>query len=310
MNYESNYYRDLFKQGKTLSEIVDITGDEYPAIHEIIKDLKGGRFTHRDVAQAHKDDMAQMYRDGASTVVIGKKYGVTHKFVSRVLDTYGIKRVGNGQRTYKVNEHYFDEIDTPEKAYILGFLDADGCNFMPKTTISMSLQEGDKEILERINKEIENEHPLRFIDYTNKHDFGYTYQNQYCLLIFSAYMCKQLESLGMVPRKTYSLEYPIWLREDLHSHFVRGYFDGNGSVRKNTVSITSTKKFCSTLFDVVLKFFPDIKANLKPAKKGNDFTGVIDFYGENSKLIADWMYKDSNIHLQRKYDKYLSLYVN
>lgn len=162
MKYETDYYRNLFKEGKTLSEIVDITGDGYPEIHKIIKDLKGGRFTHNDVSQKHKDDMAQMYRDGVSSVAIGKKYGVNHKFVGRILDTYGIKRIGNGQRTYKVNEHYFDEIDTPEKAYILGFLDADGSNYMPKQTISMSLQKGDRPILERINKEIGNEHPLRF----------------------------------------------------------------------------------------------------------------------------------------------------
>lgn len=125
MKYETDYYRNLFKEGKTLSEIVDITGDGYPEIHKIIKDLKGGRFTHNDVSQKHKDDMAQMYRDGVSSVAIGKKYGVDHKFIGRILDTYGIKRIGNGQRTYKVNEHYFDEIDTPEKAYILGFLDAE-----------------------------------------------------------------------------------------------------------------------------------------------------------------------------------------
>ena len=310
MKYETDYYRNLFKDGKTLSEIVDITGDGYPEIHKIIKDLKGGRFTHNDVSQKHKDDMAQMYRDGASSVAIGKKYGVNHKFVGRILDTYGIKRIGNGQRTYKVNEHYFDEIDTPEKAYILGFLDADGSNYMPKQTISMSLQKGDRPILERINKEIGNEHPLRFVDNSNKHDFGYTYQDQYTLLIFSAYMCRQLQSLGMVPRKSYCLEYPTWLREDLHSHFIRGYFDGNGCVRKNIISITSTKKFCSKFYEVMSNFFPDIKANLRPAKKGNDFTGVIDFYGENGKIVADWMYKDANIYLQRKYDKYLSLYVN
>lgn len=28
---------------------------------------------------------------------------------------------------YTINENYFKEIDSPEKAYILGFLYADGC---------------------------------------------------------------------------------------------------------------------------------------------------------------------------------------
>lgn len=311
MKYETDYYRNLFKEGKTLSEIVDITGDGYIEIHKAIKDLKGGRFTYKDVSQEHKDDMAQMYRDGISSVVIGKKYGVSHKFVGRILDTYGIERIGNGRRTYKVNEHYFDEIDTPEKAYILGFLDADGCNFMPKQTISMSLQEGDRPILERICKEMDNEHPLEFIDYSNKHDFGYTYQNQYRMLIFSTYMCRQLQSLGMVPRKSYCLEYPAWLRKDLHSHFIRGYFDGNGTMTHgHYLSIVSTKAFCEGFIDYFTQNFSDIKYNIRNAKKGNDFTGVINFSGKNATYIAHWMYSDATIYLQRKYDKYLSSFVD
>lgn len=45
-------------------------------------------------------------------------------------------------------------------------------------------------------------------------------------------------------------------------------------------------------------------------KKGNDFTGVINFSGKNATYIAHWMYSDATIYLQRKYDKYLSSFVN
>lgn len=31
-------------------------------------------------------------------------------------------------KKYTVNENYFENLNSPEKAYVLGFLYADGCN--------------------------------------------------------------------------------------------------------------------------------------------------------------------------------------
>ena len=87
-----------------------------------------------------------------STVQIGKQFGCSHKKIAKVLKSYNIPRTGASRRKYYLNETFFDNIDTQDKAYILGFLYADGCNYMPKQTVSMSLQEADYAILERIRK--------------------------------------------------------------------------------------------------------------------------------------------------------------
>ena len=63
-----------------------------------------------------------------STVKIGQFYNCSHKTISRVLDKYNIQRIGNGRRKYNLDESYFDVIDNPNKAYILGLLFADGNN--------------------------------------------------------------------------------------------------------------------------------------------------------------------------------------
>lgn len=57
-----------------------------------------------------------------STVKIGKLFDVGHKVIANVLENNNISRTGISRRKYMLNESYFDNIDTPEKAYILGFL--------------------------------------------------------------------------------------------------------------------------------------------------------------------------------------------
>ena len=56
-------------------------------------------------------------------------------------------------RKYNVNDNYFDVIDNQNKAYILGFLYADGCNYK-NGYFKIDLQEEDKNMLEVFKKEL------------------------------------------------------------------------------------------------------------------------------------------------------------
>ena len=102
--------------------------------------------------------------------------GCNYQKICSILDEYGIKRTNKCRRKYSLNENYFDDINTPNKAYILGLMYADGCNFPPKSTSNISLQESDKELLEKIKIEIESTQPLKFIDQSNRNDNGYSYK--------------------------------------------------------------------------------------------------------------------------------------
>ena len=53
-----------------------------------------------------------------------------------------------------MDEKYFDNIDTQNKAYTLGFLFADGYNSISKSTVSMALQESDGYILDKIRADM------------------------------------------------------------------------------------------------------------------------------------------------------------
>lgn len=258
-------------------------------------------------------EIIDMYlNQNLSTVKIGKLFNCGNKVIGRVLERNNIPRTGVGQRKYALNEHYFDIIDTQEKAYILGFFYADGCNFKPKSTVSMSLQEDDVEILEKIRLEIQSEKPLEYLNYSNKHDFGYTYKNQYRLQLFSSYMCNTLESIGMIPNKSLQLQFPN-ISEKLYSHFIRGYFDGDGSVYfadngNCVVTITSTDDFCRCIKNIV-EHSLKIHCTISNASNNNGITKVLSISGKYQvETFFDWIYEDANLYLKRKHQKYIDKY--
>lgn len=250
-----------------------------------------------------------------STVKIGEKYGCSHKKIAKVLESYNIPRTGASRRRYKINENFFDEIDTQDKAYILGFLYADGCNYKPKQTVSMALQEEDFDILEKIRICMDNEHPLEYLDYSNKHDFGYNYKNQWRMLIFSKHMCDSLDKLGMTPNKSLTLEFPQ-LDKQFYRHFIRGYFDGDGSIHQNlinehnkpvTLTITSTISFLRKLKQIISNEL-NIYAGIYDASNHNGITKVLSMSTEASNIFLDWLYLDANLYMQRKYDRYIKYF--
>lgn len=269
--------------------------------------------------EEQKDLIVKLYQDKGSSVDVGKLFSVNHHTIAKVLKEKGVKLTAAKRRKYQLNEHYFDVIDTPNKAYILGFLYADGYNSKDKGTITMSLEERDKGILEEIRKEIGSEKPLEFLDYSNKHDFGYTYKNQYRLLMFSAHMCNILESIGMCQNKSLVVDFPK-IDNNLVRHFIRGLFDGDGSVYRHqykgrksyqhTLTITSTLSLCEKLVDIV-EHHLDVNCHIYDASNHNGITKVFTIPGKNQiNTFMDWMYEDADLKLQRKYDRYIQYFYS
>lgn len=263
-------------------------------------------------------DIRESYLNGESSVSIGKRYNTNHKPVLRELHNMGVEvNQSKTVRKYKLNENYFDNIDTSNKAYIMGFLHSDGSNNINKSTISLSLQEEDREILEQIRKEIGSTKPLEYLDYSDKHDFGYSYKNQYRLIVFSKHMCKELNDKGITPNKSLTIGFPNWLSEDLISHYIRGVFDGDGSIHQSfrndnnkpiTLTITATESFCEELRNICKQIL-NINAGIYDASCHNGITKVFTISGRNiAKKFLDWIYRDADLYLQRKYNRYCKYY--
>jgi hypothetical protein len=248
---------------------------------------------------------------------IGKLFNISHGAIDRIADKYNLERWGfggkGGKRKYTLNDHYFDEIDNQNKAYILGFLYADGYNCETSQTVKMQLQEGDKEILEKIRKEINSSKPLKYVDNSGELHFGYICQNTYLLEFHGAHITRTLRDLGMMQNKSLKLTFPKWLRPDLVRHFIRGVFDGDGCLyikgKNCTAKITSTEDFCKELVKIVREYL-DINSNYYSIKN-LDITKNFMVGGKRQvKIFLDWIYEDAELYLERKHQKYINEFYN
>ena len=206
--------------------------------------------------QENFDDIKDMYLNQNKTPQeIANIYNSKRYQINYLLEKHGIqKTISESRRKYYLNEQYFDEINTSNKAYILGFLYADGYINLINNTIVLSLSYEDKDILEDIRTEIGCDKPLFENYYTNKEDR--VERHMISLILASKYMCESIQKWGLVPNKTFTIEFPDFLQDELISHFIRGYFDGDGCAcickdsskkipgKRFITSIMSSYKFC------------------------------------------------------------------
>ena len=211
---------------------------------------------------------------------------------------------------YTFDTHFFDEINTQEKAYVLGFLFADGYNYEKRGVVSLSLQEKDKEILDKISKCLKNTKPLQFIDMIKYHK-GKSHQNQYRLSISSHYTSAILAQLGCGQKKSYTCQFPA-ISSEMTPHFLRGYFDGDGciSYTPNTngcpcgsISFVGAVCFCKSV-KMVLKSL-EINCSVSRSKRCDYRIRRLAFGGRKQlNRFYEFIYKNSTISLERKKKKF------
>lgn len=220
-------------------------------------------------------------------------------------------------RRYSFNENYFEKIDTASKAYWLGFIAADG-SISKKThgqnTFSLAIHE--IEPLEALKKDLETDKPI-YIQDNSKYQNKYSNKIGYRLTMVSNKMVSDLERHGIVEQKTFKLKLPK-LKEHLYSHFIRGYFDGDGSVFYTkargkidevlAVSICGTNSF---LTELCSKLNVNTKLIYKDRRKETDCWNL-KLYNQTKALpFYHYIYRNirHSFYLKRKKDKF-DKYIN
>ena len=262
--------------------------------------MKQRRLTHKE-----KLELFSKYETGKYTAVdLAKQYPVSSTAISALLRRHGYKSQSQSelQRKYNIDETFFDVIDTEEKAYFLGFLYADGYNNTDRNSVALSLKEDDKEILEKLNNLLQPNKPLQYVKIKTTNS-----SNQYRLVIANNHISQKLVELGCDKAKTYSLIFPSekQVPKYLVRHFVRGYFDGDGWVGKKAIDVVSTLNFCNSLAEILnqeLNVNSYIRARF-PERKNN--IRQLEINHKQARTFLKWIYNDSAIYLQRKYDKYI-----
>lgn len=260
------------------------------------KEFKTRKITENDIISAK-----ERYLSGEERVSeIAKDLGINRKSLSRELKKIGLTILPDGKKS--VNDHYFSNINTKEKAYWLGFLFADGYNSGKE--IEFCLKEKDKYAVEHFKKAIDSKHKInkKIIKLNQKSFIAYR------ISIKSTIMANDLIKLGCVPKKSLIIEFPA-IDQHLHSHFIRGYFDGDGCIyktKKEQIMIS----FCSGSNSFLVELSNILKSNnilvkkIKKDKRHNLYSFSISL--KSTSLFLSFLYKDSTeeTRLDRKYSFY------
>ena len=260
----------------------------------------------------NKAYMVELYNKYRSGKKISKLLNCNEKTIYTWLEKHGIdtsETGSQGARKHFYNENYFKKIDTERKAYFLGFILADGCVYLGANKNSyrfqMNLQTQDKYILEELQKDIGSDYKIQ------DKQFGYKKNGDpkfiSLLKINSSKLCEDLINLGVIPRKSMKQEVKKKLIPDkLISHFIRGYFDGNGScsIRKNLISLDffGSKTICLQI-DEYLKL-NNINKNVLYGNNKNELYGLRINNTDNKILLYYYLYEDATIYLKRKKEKF------
>lgn len=296
---------NLYIKGDSLSVLAKRFSASKQGISYI---LKKHNIPTRSAESSVKDYTTQIisqYKEGDSSSIIGDSLNVGPEIIRRVLIQNDVDRREHtdSSRIYTLNENFFDNIDSSNKAYFLGFLYADGNVSKENNTIRLRLAEKDKYILDKLNIIIGSNRPLYYRPEHIADD--YLCQPSYELNISSKHMKEQVIKLGLVPAKTFIITFPEWLDSNLYSSFILGAFDGDGSIAydKNTdvygFALAGTEQFLLKIQEILMK-----ECNLNKTQLITVGNIKILAYGGSKQLIRikDFLYKDSTICLQRKKD--------
>lgn len=165
-----------------------------------------------------------------------KEYNVSTGTIDRALKRNGVEKRSlseTNKSKYDINQSFFNKSYlNADSAYILGLLASDGWVAKDENCVCIELQLSDKQILEDINKILNNERPIK--DYVRANG----YQNSK-LYFYSAQIKNDLKNYDIVPNKTYNqdLNFIKNISEQYQMDFIRGFFDGDGCITEANGSL-------------------------------------------------------------------------
>jgi hypothetical protein len=234
------------------------------------------------------------------------------------LSAYLIKNNIFTKKSNPYNKDFFKKIDTELKAYILGYIIADGCITIekrkdrPSTINRVQFQSAitDLQILTLIRDSIAPKNKITLTKTKDKKR-----QDTIKLRLANREIVNDLITLyDILPRKTYhnTFKMPV-INKKLQHHFIRGFFDGDGSVGKKHFSfVFNSKPFLYDVLNIFLEKIPDLKYYIYDEYRNKTLYFSLHFsfnYNIKSKLF-NFLYKDANYKLDKKFNIFYNTVLN
>ena len=254
------------------------------------------------------NEVLEAYNKFGSINKVAKYFQVSWGVAKKACDQVGIVSPPKNQHCSFKEYNLFEKISTEEEAYWLGLLYADGSIRSDRNEISLGLQEKDFELVEKFqsfvggdNKiQIKKKEKVKTHLAPDEHEI-IAKQNFYTFSFSCKKTKENLIRLGCFPKKSKIIHCPTeeQVPNHLFKHFMRGFTDGDGSVRwgkrKDFVLTSASENFLieSTKRLGIFNYGVIYKDQFRISKK------------EIVYKILSLLYENSSIYMQRKYNVFL-----
>jgi len=291
----------LYNEGIHTKDIGVQIGIHHRSVDRLLKRLGVYKKTLFRITPEQTVQIVASYQQGISSEVIARNMDLDGSTVCRVLKRSGValRPATENKRKYDIDQDYFKQIDSQEKAYFLGFLYADGNLSKRGYAIKIELHPQDRNILEKLSIIVYGFVKLG-VDHREKEDYLY-------LAFYSKKIHGDLIKLGCMPDKSRKIAFPSFdiVPDHLMSHFIRGYMDGDGCISnanpdRPRLDISSNKAFILGLI-AYLETKLGIKCNKPGSRDDKPDHSNIQFSSKATlKPVLDFIYQDATIYLDRK----------
>jgi hypothetical protein len=252
--------------------------------------------------------VASLYRRYHSVRAVARALGYTGEGIRDVMRRNGISI--DVPIRYSFNERFFSE-DSEMVFYWAGFIAADG-SLSSRNVLGIGLGMKDETHIELFRRDIKSNHPIKnYTIHNSKRNPKWNDSKKAEIKLSSSYLPNDLFRFNIVQRKSLTYTFPKWLiTHPLLNHFMRGYFDGDGSwfvgPSKKTeqlfFSLRGTPEFL-TVYRSILEdkcCLPERETDIRV----NSGIGVLEYGGNGvASKIRDFLYRDAITFMQRKFDK-------
>jgi len=332
MDYKNKEYlkEEYYIKGRDAKDIANEFGVSSTTIRVNIKKFGLQRRKHDSVNINYGKDICKDYTENKMTLTdLAIKYLGDQKkscTIKQVLidngvllrDKSEVKKIRDEKfrnqlngRIYDLNFDYFKNW-TSDMAYVLGFIASDGNVY--NNRLKISVKKTDIDILEKMKKSLGYSGDI--FNESNKCN-GKTFEIS-TLSIHSKEICNDLKALNITENKSLTLNMDNIIPKEFKLDFVRGYFDGDGSIgmmyptnSKGTKSNIAQIRFriCSGSFKILELIVEAFKENgikeTKIRKCKNKELYEIEYSTNSALEIYELLYKDKNsISLDRKRNRF------
>ena len=290
---------ERYSNGETAVAISKDIGISNSTISRFVKKIgiSRGRQTKKTL-DIEKDVVKDFQENNLYCEDLAKKYEVDVHTIYRILDKYNIKRQ-TGYHT-KCDISYFEQIDNPHKAYLLGFITADGA--VVNNILSIEVHDDDIEVLKYAQQQINPQATITKCKgrLTSKISFG------------AKKIGEDLAKYGIVQNKSKIIKnVPLnFIPQKYLKYYFRGLIDGDGCVLENgRLSIYSgSKEYIEDVQRILIK-----ELNLSQTSIYHGTTYFCSWSSkEDRKKLFNYLYDNLNecFYYERKYSRlFKSLYI-